>query len=63
MAKIFAKAFRGVPDGAIYPVDYAPGDECPDELIAGAEAEGALRSGKAAKAAAAEPASESGDAA
>ena len=41
MAK-FEKSFRGVPAGAIYPVDYAPGDECPKELEASAKALGAL---------------------
>lgn len=28
----FARSFRGVPDGEIYPVDYEPGEECPPEL-------------------------------
>ena len=28
----FAKTFKGVPDGEIYPVEYQPGDECPPEL-------------------------------
>lgn len=28
----FAKVFRGVPDGEIYPVEYQPGDVCPPEL-------------------------------
>lgn len=31
MAK-FSKAFSGVPEGWIYPVDYVAGDECPEEL-------------------------------
>lgn len=34
--------FRGVPNGEIYPVDYKPGDECPEELVAAATALGAL---------------------
>lgn len=38
----FIKPFRGVPDGDIYPVDYAPGDECPDELLAAAQSAGAV---------------------
>lgn len=28
----FTAPFRGVPNGAIYPIDYQPGDECPPEL-------------------------------
>ena len=38
----FTKAFFGVPDGEIYPVEYQPGEECPPELEAGAVALGAL---------------------
>lgn len=38
------KAFRGVPKGAIYPVAYEPGEECPPELEAGARELGALES-------------------
>lgn len=38
----FIKAFRGVRDGDIYPTDFAAGDECPPELVAGAERLGAL---------------------
>lgn len=38
----FIKTFKGVPDGEIYPVEYQPGDECPEELEAGAEALGAI---------------------
>lgn len=34
----FNKPFRGVPKGAIYPVEYQPGDECPPELEAAAVA-------------------------
>lgn len=36
------KPFRGVPDGEIYPVTYAAGDEIPPELEAGARELGAL---------------------
>ena len=28
----FAKTFKGVPNGEIYPVEYQPGDDCPPEL-------------------------------
>lgn len=31
------KGFQGVPNGAIYPVTYHPGDECPPELEATAQ--------------------------
>jgi hypothetical protein len=31
MAKVI-KAFQGVPDGEIYPKEFAEGDECPPEL-------------------------------
>lgn len=48
MAK-FEKTFHGVPDGAIYPVEYQPGDECPKELEASAQALGALETPKPAK--------------
>lgn len=41
MAKLI-KAFRGVPKGAIYPVEFAAGEECPPELEAGARDSGAL---------------------
>lgn len=41
MAKLI-KAFRGVPRGAIYPVCYEAGQECPPELEAGAREQGAL---------------------
>lgn len=27
------KEFLGVPDGEVYPRTYAPGDECPPELL------------------------------
>ncbi|MDF4005314.1 hypothetical protein P3W33_18095 [Luteibacter sp. PPL552] len=36
------KPFCGVPDGQIYPVEYAAGDECPAELVTAAKALGAL---------------------
>jgi len=38
----FTKKFQGVPDGQIYPVDYAPGDECPPELESAATELGAF---------------------
>lgn len=41
MAKLI-KAFRGVPKGAIYPVEFAAGQDCPPELEAGARDLGAL---------------------
>lgn len=36
------KAMRGVPNGAIYPVDYAKGDDCPEELVEAARVLGCL---------------------
>jgi len=36
------KAFRGAPDGAVYPVDYEAGDDCPKELEHAAREAGAL---------------------
>lgn len=36
------KAMRGVPNGAIYPVDYDKGDDCPDELVDAARELGCL---------------------
>lgn len=36
------KDFRGVPNGAFYPVYYAKGDECPKELEEAAREAGAL---------------------
>lgn len=39
----FTKDFRGVPDGEIYPVQYAAGDECPPELEAAAIETGAVK--------------------
>lgn len=44
----FIKTFKGVPDGAIYPVEYAVGEDCPAELVAGATASGALGEGSEA---------------
>ena len=41
MAKL-TKSFRGVRKGDIYPTQFSVGDECPDELTAGARALGAL---------------------
>lgn len=38
----FVNEFKGVPNGEIYPVDYQPGDECPDELLASAIELGAV---------------------
>lgn len=38
----FTKPFKGVPNGAIYPIQYAVGDECPPELEAGARSLGAI---------------------
>ena len=40
--RVFAKAFEGVRDGEIYPTQFAKGEECPPELVAGALALGAL---------------------
>ena len=48
MAK-FAKPFSGVPDGAIYPVQYEPGQDCPPELEPSAQAMGVLEQDKPAK--------------
>lgn len=41
MAKL-TKAFYGVPDGAIYPIEYKKGDDCPDELMVAAIELGAI---------------------
>ena len=38
----FKEPFKGVPDGEIYPVEYAPGDECPPELLDAAKELGAV---------------------
>lgn len=48
MAK-FTEPFYAVPDGAIYPIQYQAGDECPKELEAAAQAQGALELPKPAK--------------
>ena len=45
MAK-FSKPFYGVPAGAIYPVEYKVGDECPRELELSAKALGAIEQDK-----------------
>jgi len=45
----FSKPFRGVPDGEIYPVQYAVGDECPPELLDAAKSLGAVEEPKEAK--------------
>lgn len=42
----FSKAFRGVPSGEIYPVEFNAGDECPAELESAAAAVGALEQPK-----------------
>lgn len=39
---IFEKAFTGVPDGEIYPINFEPGDECPPELLDAAKECGAV---------------------
>ena len=46
----FAKTFKGVPDGEIYPVEYQPGDECPPELESAARECEVLEDAPAAKA-------------
>lgn len=52
----FTKDFRGVPVGAIYPVEYKPGDSCPLELMAAAAELGAIeQQGGSASAAEAKP--------
>lgn len=38
----FKKQFTGVPNGEIYPKTYEAGDECPPELVAGAQSLDAL---------------------
>lgn len=52
MAKLI-KPFRGVPNGEIYPKQYEAGDECPQELEAGAAEIGALEGSEEKKAPAA----------
>lgn len=39
----FTKAFRGAPDGVIYPVDFAVGEDCPKELEQAAREAGAIK--------------------
>ena len=41
----FIKPFRGVKAGDIYPTEFVPGDECPDDLAGAANALGALEAG------------------
>jgi len=38
----FSKPFRGVKAGEIYPTQFEVGDECPPELVAGAQRLGVL---------------------
>lgn len=38
----FAKPFSGAPDGVVYPIAYATGDDCPKELEHAAREAGAL---------------------
>lgn len=45
----FTKPFIGVPDGHIYPVAYAEGDDCPPELEAAAKDSDAIAAGDAAR--------------
>lgn len=45
----FIKAFKGVPEGEIYPVEYEAGDECPPELESAAESVGALENKRTPK--------------
>lgn len=45
----FSKPFRGVPNGEIYPIEYAVGDECPPELEDAAKSLGALEAPKKGK--------------
>lgn len=45
----FTKPFYGVPDGEIYPVNYAVGDECPPELLEAAKSVGAVEEAKEVK--------------
>lgn len=55
---VFSKAWRGVPDGEIYPVTYEPGDECPPELESAAGAADALEGSKSKASARGKAASE-----
>ena len=45
----FTQTFRGVRNGEIYPVEFAPGDECPPELEDAAKSLGALEGDDAKK--------------
>lgn len=38
----FSKPFRGVKSGDVYPVEFAPGDDCPPELLDAARVCGVL---------------------
>lgn len=42
----FIKPFRGVPAREIYPVEYQPGEECPEELLSAAVELGAVDAAK-----------------
>lgn len=46
----FKTAFRGVPNGEIYPIDYNPGDHCPTELAEAAKSLDALESDEVTRA-------------
>ena len=46
----FKTAFRGVPNGEIYPIDYNPGDHCPSELAEAAKSLDALESDEVTRA-------------
>jgi len=43
------KAFLGVPNGQVYPVQYQAGDECPPELLDAAAEMGAIEEIKEVK--------------
>lgn len=45
----FAKDWSGVKAGEIYPTDFKPGDECPEDLQESAAAMGALEEEKPSK--------------
>lgn len=49
----FTKPFHGCKAGEIYPTQFETGDECPPELLAAAEAMGAIDAGTKGKAKAA----------
>lgn len=42
----FAKPFRGVKQGEIYPTQFSVGDECPPELLKAAQSLGVLEQEK-----------------